>query len=207
MKTVNNTESNLKTKLLKLFNVQDLNYIPIIIGIVFYIITALIAVNNKNSESMNNIREFEIGKVAERDVIAGFSASYVDIEATRIRAEAQEKAVPAVFRYSETVNTDINNSWKNFCDESSGDYFPAGERENFRNFGNEILEIILKEGIYSIHQEEIKNYNPEILERLAYMADLVRYSLIVIATIPIVVVYPFIQRYFIKGVMIGSFKG
>ena len=36
---------------------------------------------------------------------------------------------------------------------------------------------------------------------------LVRYAIIVIATIPILFVYPFIQKYFIKGVMIGAVKG
>ena len=36
---------------------------------------------------------------------------------------------------------------------------------------------------------------------------LVRYSTIIVATAPILVVYPFLQRYFIKGVMVGSLKG
>jgi ABC-type glycerol-3-phosphate transport system permease component len=39
------------------------------------------------------------------------------------------------------------------------------------------------------------------------MQDLLKYSLIVVATVPILCVYPFVQRYFIKGVMIGSLKG
>jgi putative aldouronate transport system permease protein len=39
------------------------------------------------------------------------------------------------------------------------------------------------------------------------MQDLLKYSLIIVATVPIMCVYPFVQRYFIKGVMIGSLKG
>ena len=39
------------------------------------------------------------------------------------------------------------------------------------------------------------------------MADLLKHSLIVVSTAPIMVLYPFIQKYFIKGVMIGSVKG
>ena len=35
----------------------------------------------------------------------------------------------------------------------------------------------------------------------------VRYASIMIATIPIICVYPFIQKYFVKGVMVGSVKG
>ena len=37
--------------------------------------------------------------------------------------------------------------------------------------------------------------------------ETMRYALIVIATVPILTVYPFIQKYFEKGVMIGSVKG
>lgn len=37
--------------------------------------------------------------------------------------------------------------------------------------------------------------------------DLVQYATIIVATVPILFVYPFAQKYFIKGVMIGSLKG
>lgn len=36
---------------------------------------------------------------------------------------------------------------------------------------------------------------------------LVKYAVIVISTLPILLVYPFAQKYFVKGVMIGSIKG
>lgn len=38
-------------------------------------------------------------------------------------------------------------------------------------------------------------------------ANLVRYAMIIIATVPIMCVYPFIQKYFDQGVMIGALKG
>ena len=38
-------------------------------------------------------------------------------------------------------------------------------------------------------------------------ANLVRYSMIIIATVPIMCVYPFIQKYFDQSVMIGAVKG
>lgn len=38
------------------------------------------------------------------------------------------------------------------------------------------------------------------------MATLLQYSLIVIATLPVVVIYPLAQKYFTKGIMIGSLK-
>lgn len=39
------------------------------------------------------------------------------------------------------------------------------------------------------------------------VGETVKYATIVIATAPILLVYPFIQRYFVKGVMIGAIKG
>lgn len=38
-------------------------------------------------------------------------------------------------------------------------------------------------------------------------ADQVKYGVIIVSTLPILIVYPFIQKYFDKGVMIGSVKG
>lgn len=38
-------------------------------------------------------------------------------------------------------------------------------------------------------------------------AETVKYATIVVATLPILCVYPFIQKYFVKGVMIGAVKG
>lgn len=44
-------------------------------------------------------------------------------------------------------------------------------------------------------------------ERLRMAEESIKASSIVIATVPILLVYPFLQRYFVKGVMIGSIKG
>ena len=43
-----------------------------------------------------------------------------------------------------------------------------------------------------------------------YYADLfnqIKYSVIVVASAPLLCVYPFVQKYFDKGVMMGSVKG
>ena len=39
------------------------------------------------------------------------------------------------------------------------------------------------------------------------LANMMKYSLIIISSIPMLIVYPFVQKHFVKGVMIGSVKG
>ena len=39
------------------------------------------------------------------------------------------------------------------------------------------------------------------------VAELIKYGVIIVSTVPMMCLYPFIQRYFVKGVMIGSLKG
>lgn len=39
------------------------------------------------------------------------------------------------------------------------------------------------------------------------MAQVIRYGVIVVSTLPIIMVYPFLQKYFVKGVLVGSIKG
>lgn len=40
-----------------------------------------------------------------------------------------------------------------------------------------------------------------------YMSETIQFATIVVATLPILCVYPFIQKYFVKGVMVGAVKG
>ncbi|SFT04691.1 carbohydrate ABC transporter permease [Paenibacillus sp. BC26] len=39
------------------------------------------------------------------------------------------------------------------------------------------------------------------------LRDLLKFSLIVVATVPVLAIYPFVQKYFVQGILIGSLKG
>ena len=39
------------------------------------------------------------------------------------------------------------------------------------------------------------------------LADQIKYGVIIVSTLPLLVIYPFLQKYFNKGVMIGAVKG
>ena len=69
------------------------------------------------------------------------------------------------------------------------------------------LQIILRSILISSNIDLTQINDPDIIAAMQGLTDLLKYSLIVVASIPIIVAYPFAQRYFIKGVMIGSIKG
>ena len=68
------------------------------------------------------------------------------------------------------------------------------------------LQIILREILLKNQIAENSIQDSESAMRVGGMAELLKYSLIVITSLPMLLLYPFIQKYFIKGVMIGSIK-
>ena len=47
----------------------------------------------------------------------------------------------------------------------------------------------------------------EFESQLEMLAESIKYALIIVSSAPVLVLYPFLQRYFVKGVMIGALKG
>ena len=49
--------------------------------------------------------------------------------------------------------------------------------------------------------------DPTTMMEMQGLRDLLKYALIVVASLPVLSIYPFVQRHFVKGVLIGSVKG
>lgn len=49
--------------------------------------------------------------------------------------------------------------------------------------------------------------DPTAMAELTKQADSMKYALIIISSLPVLILYPFVQKFFVKGVMIGSVKG
>ena len=68
------------------------------------------------------------------------------------------------------------------------------------------LQIFLREILIN-SSFEADMLDPDAVEQLQTLQLLLKYSIIVVSTLPMLCVFPFFQKYFQKGVMIGSVKG
>ena len=46
-----------------------------------------------------------------------------------------------------------------------------------------------------------------LLQSMEERQNVMKYSLIIVSSVPVLILYPFIQKYFVKGIMIGAIKG
>ena len=67
------------------------------------------------------------------------------------------------------------------------------------------LQMVIKQMV--LQMQAAANAESEMAEYYANLFNQIKYSVIVIASLPLLVLYPFLQKYFEKGVMIGSVKG
>lgn len=73
------------------------------------------------------------------------------------------------------------------------------------------LQLVLREILVlnstNIMDEVMTDEDLERIIHLEYLQALLQYALIIVAVFPVLVVYPFVQKYFVRGVMIGAIKG
>lgn len=66
------------------------------------------------------------------------------------------------------------------------------------------LQILLRKILIQYDQNDIVQ---NVDQRRDVVGQSVRYAVIIVSTVPILLIYPFLQKYFMKGVMVGAIKG
>ena len=69
------------------------------------------------------------------------------------------------------------------------------------------LQIILRNILIINRNTPSMTVDVEAAMRAQGLSETIRYAVIVVASAPLLIIYPFVQRFFVKGVMIGSVKG
>lgn len=69
------------------------------------------------------------------------------------------------------------------------------------------LQIILRNILIANEMQASMAQDAETVSAQQKIADLIKYGVIIVSTLPLLILYPFLQRYFVKGVMIGAIKG
>ena len=69
------------------------------------------------------------------------------------------------------------------------------------------LQIILRDILISAQVQAAMAADAETVAEQQRIAELVKYGVIIVASAPVLALYPFLQKYFVKGVMIGAIKG
>ena len=69
------------------------------------------------------------------------------------------------------------------------------------------LQYVLRQIILANNTTEASGASVEAAKTVKFASNSMSYGTILVSIIPIIAVYPFLQKYFVKGVMIGSVKG
>ena len=69
------------------------------------------------------------------------------------------------------------------------------------------LQIILRDILISSQVDMSMIEDMQSMAAREALRELLKYALIVVASVPVLIIYPFAQRYFVKGIMLGSVKG
>lgn len=94
-------------------------------------------------------------------------------------------------------------------------YYAVGHWNDFYTaliylYDNELmpLQSFLRDMLMSTKMtvNNISGLDAATVARKAQLAQTLKYSVIIVSTVPVLCIYPFIQKYFVKGVMIGSVK-
>jgi len=69
------------------------------------------------------------------------------------------------------------------------------------------LQLILRDILIGGQSVDPTVTDPEALEMMRQIARTIKYGVIIVSSLPVLILYPFVQKYFVKGIMVGSVKG
>jgi putative aldouronate transport system permease protein len=69
------------------------------------------------------------------------------------------------------------------------------------------LQLILRDILIGSQSLQSNTDDPSIIMEMQKIAETIKYGVIIVSTLPVLIFYPFIQRFFVKGIMIGGIKG
>ena len=69
------------------------------------------------------------------------------------------------------------------------------------------LQVFLREILIMNQIDSSMIVDPKAMEARENLRELLKYALIIVSSVPVLLLYPFVQKYFIRGVMLGSIKG
>jgi putative aldouronate transport system permease protein len=69
------------------------------------------------------------------------------------------------------------------------------------------LQMVLRNIILANESLSLSDLDAETVAARQRIVDLLKYSSMIVASVPLLVAYPFLQKYFAQGVMVGSIKG
>jgi len=69
------------------------------------------------------------------------------------------------------------------------------------------LQTVLRELLMSSKMVADMNHSGEDIEQILRAAQMMQYGVIMVAAAPMLCIYPFVQKYFVKGAMVGAVKG
>jgi putative nucleotidyltransferase with HDIG domain len=177
-------------------SLPKIRLLPSLITLFAFLITAAFIINSMYSDGVSDdFRDFEEGRVAERDVVAERHISYIDEEATQLLREAELRLIPPVFKYDLEVNEEVQNAYHTFVDFSKAvfdtgvstrDYLSEIAANFPMQFHDEILDVlyndearlhildagmatlkqVLDAGVFALPSTTLERFSPEQVELL-----------------------------------------
>jgi putative aldouronate transport system permease protein len=70
---------------------------------------------------------------------------------------------------------------------------------------NSVLQMVMRRIVLDGQMEVMSSVMPEDMKKVN--TETIKAATVMVTTIPIILIYPFVQKYFVKGMLIGSVKG